>query len=181
MQSNRPTRSTRPTKRTTRWNSTEIGCVVLVIAVIVALASAGTAIALDRDARSQRDRGREHSADARRDAHTSGIREAKRVDRHLARRGHRINHHYDVLAFVAAIAGDIQLAVALDRRGDRIERRHDRRGDRRVHGALAASVHRHARGCRHSLASSRAAHAIHERTHWHESGARHHRRGHRRH
>jgi hypothetical protein len=62
----------------------------------------------------------------------SGLFMATSAEANDRNRGERINAQLDFLAFVAALSGDHYLAYRLDRRGDRIERRHARRGDPRV-------------------------------------------------
>jgi len=50
-----------------------------------------------------------------------------RIDAHLDRQGQHINHHLDHQAAHQAALGHYRAALRLDRRGDRIERRRDRR------------------------------------------------------
>jgi hypothetical protein len=56
-----------------------------------------------------------------------GLTGAASAEAGESRRGELINDHLDFFAVVAAIAGDYELALALDRRGDRIEHRLDQR------------------------------------------------------
>jgi hypothetical protein len=78
-----------------------------------------------------------HGPSERRVEHSRTLRAARRMDRMLDHRGATIDLHYDVAALFAAFAGDYALADALDRRGDWIERRYDRRGDRILRRARA--------------------------------------------
>jgi hypothetical protein len=76
------------------------------------------------------------------------LRDARRLDRKLDRRGEVIDHQLDFLAFVAALSGEHRLARELDRTGDRIERRFDRRGDR-----VLRSAKQHIRSGKHRTQS----------------------------
>jgi len=67
---------------------------------------------------------------ATRIAARAGLHDARRTARRLERRGDVLDHQLDFLALVAAVSGEHRLAHELDRVGDRIERRYDRRGDR---------------------------------------------------
>lgn len=103
--------------------------------IVAALALAGAAEAHDY-------RGHRHRHDCRDHAesrdHRSGpvsVREARRYDRRLDRRGQAIDFQLDLLAMIAAANGEYGLAEHLDRKGDRIERRLDRKGDRAVRQA----------------------------------------------
>ncbi len=109
---------------------------------IVAIALAGAASANDHGRRHRSDHG--YHGDSRH--HGSGraaIREARRYDRRLDRRGNAIDFQLDLLAMVAAANGEYALAEHLDRKGDRIERRLDRKGDRALR--QARKDRRHAR------------------------------------
>lgn len=114
--------------------------------LIGALVLAGTAEAGDRNGR--RDgRGREARVD-RNDPARVTLREARRTDRRLDRRGAVIDGHFDALALIAAVSGEFELARELDRTGNRIERRYDRRGDRVLRQARKAVRHDHGRKLR---------------------------------
>ncbi|MAG30678.1 MAG: hypothetical protein CL908_07295 [Deltaproteobacteria bacterium] len=94
---------------------------------------------------------------ARRDSRRSKLHAARRYNHELDRRGAMIDGHFDLLAFVAVAAGDFELAWALDRTGDRIEHRYDRRGDHALRHARKRSMRHahHHRGCGHGFASHR--------------------------
>lgn len=113
--------------------------------LIGALAFANAAEAGDRNDRRQdprhraqidrNDSVREARDRASRDRTRAAIDDARRVDRRLDRRGEAIDHQLDFLALLAAVSGEHRLAHELDRTGDRIERRYDRRGDRLLRNA----------------------------------------------
>jgi hypothetical protein len=100
---------------------------------------AGALAARDAGACSDRSLHRHRHGPSGRHAEHQGhsSRGAQRIDRMLDRRGATIDFQYDVAALFAAFAGEYALADALDRRGDRIERRYDRRGDRILRRARA--------------------------------------------
>ena len=101
---------------------------------LAALALAGTAGAHERGHRHHHDRG--YDIDSRHGRYASqSVREARRYDRRLDRRGDVIDFKLDLLALVAAANGEYALAEHLDRKGDRIERRLDRKGDRALRNA----------------------------------------------
>ena len=83
--------------------------------------------------------------DSRRAQDRTELRQARRVDWKLDRRGQRIDPPLDFLAFVAAASGQYELAHELDRAGDRIERRVDRYANRVVHKARKQTRRNHAR------------------------------------
>ena len=123
-----------------RW--TVVAAALLFGLTIVAEASAG-----DR----HRERRRARVDDAR-----AELRDARAYDRALDREGARIDRRYDFFAAIASAHGAWFLADHLDRKGDRIERRLDRRGDRALRDARAdlrdarrrPGHHRHAHaGC----------------------------------
>ncbi|MBW2496579.1 MAG: hypothetical protein JRF61_04840 [Deltaproteobacteria bacterium] len=96
------------------------------------------------------------------------LRDARRKDRMLDHRGGTIDLHYDIAALFAAFAGDYALADALDRRGDRIERRYDRRGDRILRRARAQQhPHSRSRAEAHPHSRSRAEAHPHSRSRHH--------------
>lgn len=103
--------------------------------VVAALALAGAAEAHEpRGHRHPHDRG--YHGDSRHPgADRVSVREARRYDRRLDRRGQAIDFQLDLLAVIAAANGEYALAEHLDRKGDRIERRLDRKGDRAVRQA----------------------------------------------
>jgi len=149
--------------------------ITLGILLTGAIAFAGAAEAGDRDGR----RGREARVD-RNDPARDTLREARRVDRQLDRRGAVIDGHFDALALLAAVSGEYELARELDRTGDRIERRYDRRGDRVLREARKAVRHDrgralHASGHKHAKAHSKRGHARRS----HASNRHHDGRGHR--
>ena len=144
----------------------------LICLLALALSSAGVASARDYDGRGpgHRDRSRVgHSGPRHNDS--GAVRAAYRADVRLDRHGAAINHHFDFVALAAAVAGDYQLAHSLDRHGDRIERRYDRRGNRIVYHAKAR--HRHHDRCGHHRSSwhKNRHHVKHARGHGH--GNRH--------
>jgi hypothetical protein len=142
----------------------------LICLLALALSSAGMASARDYDGRRPSDRDRVgHSGPRHND--TGAVTAAYRADVRLDRHGAAIDHHFDFVALVSAVAGDYRLAHALDRRGDRIEYRYDRRGNRIFNHAKAR--HRHHDRCGHHRSS------WHENRH-HVKHARGHGHGHRR-
>jgi len=110
---------------------------------LATLAFTGAAEAHERGSRHGVDRhGHRHAHHAHdRDA----VRNARRYDRKLERRGDAIDFQLDLLAMIAAANGEYALAEHLDRKGDRIERRLDRRGDRALRDARGHVRHDHAR------------------------------------
>ena len=94
---------------------------------LVALALTGAAEAHEWSPRHRHGHG--YHEDVRHHGRAS-VREARRYDRRLDRRGEVIDFQLDLLAMVAAANGEYALAEHLDRKGDRIERRLDRKGDR---------------------------------------------------
>ena len=99
--------------------------------LIAGLVIASAAEAGDRHRNHRRD-------DARRAEAREDVRDARDYDRRLDRRGRAIDAHLDVFALLAAATGNYDLAYELDRKGDRIERRLDRRGDGRQRPQLLA-------------------------------------------
>jgi hypothetical protein len=107
--------------------------------------------------------------------------QAEAGDRH---RGERIDDGLDFVAAVAALSGDYALALALDRRGDRIERLHALgwRDPGRLHrrSLRGHAHHRHFAGCghreirRHLRHDHRAHHAERHARRHHRHDARHH-------
>ncbi len=114
--------------------------------------------------------GRDVERRVSRGRHGNELREARRIDRRLDRRGRRIDRHLDVMAWVAALTGDYALAEALDRKGDRIARHYDRKGDRIVRRAR-----RDARW--HRGGSGRGWHSPRHERHDHDRRRRGHRHG----
>ncbi|MCR9097463.1 MAG: hypothetical protein NXI30_24870 [bacterium] len=104
---------------------------------LAALALAGAAEAHDRGHRHHHAHGGHgvHGDSRHHGAGRARVREARRYDRRLDRRGEAIDFQLDLLAFIAAANGEYALAEHLDRKGDRIERRLDRKGDRALRGA----------------------------------------------
>jgi len=166
--------TTMETKNMKRTNGT------LICLLALALSSAGMASARDYDGRRPSDGDRVrvgHSGPRHND--TGAVRAAYRADVRLDRHGAAINHQFDFVALVTAVAGDYQLAHALDRRGHRIERRYDRRGDRIVYHAEARHRHHDRRGHHRSTWHENRHHVKHARGYGHGHGkAKGHGRGH---
>ena len=99
---------------------------------LAALTLPGAAEAHEWSPRHRHDHG--YHEDTRHHGRAS-VREARRDDRRLDRRGEVIDFQLDLLATVAAANGEYALAEYLDRKGDRIERRLDRKGDRALRNA----------------------------------------------
>ena len=136
--------STKNGNRRTGWERITLGALLATGLLFTGTAQAQSAHRYVDQLR-QLDRHDRHG----RHAHVDSVRDARRIDRRLDRRGHAVNHGYDLLAFFAAVGGDYALAHSLDRHGDRAERYYDRKGDRLLRRARIAA-HRHHASCGHA-------------------------------
>lgn len=165
------------------WKNWTIGAVLA-----GGLVFAGSAGAHDRQSRHDHDRHvrKGHAARHHVDHDRSQIRRARREDRRLDQHGALIDLQLDGLALLASVNGEYELAHALDLTGDHIQRRLDRKGDRRLRQARRDfRAHRHSRHCGHGdridRRHSRRHHAKHHVRHDHRGPKRHMKHGHRKH
>lgn len=133
------------------WKNWTIGAVLA-----GGLVFAGGAQADDRHARHDHDRhvGKGHVA--RHDVGRDRLRQARQENRRLDQRGALIDLHFDGLALLASANGDYELASVLDRTGDHIERRLNRKGHRQLKQARReVRAHQHSRHCGHDFRALR--------------------------